>query len=236
MKKKTILVVGSEGFIGKNLILKLKKNFNCISVDIKKKRKRNYFFCDLRKGKDFKKLLSNLNKKDKIFAAINTIYPFKSSNFLQNNLKYFLNNISSHLLCNYNFNKELFEFFSKAKQKKIIINFSSIYGHKPPNFKIYEGTNLKMPIEYAISKASLNIMVKYFNQWTKYRRENINFFCISPAGVLDKQSKKFQKNYLKYYQKKMISVNLLTSKVEKILDEKIKKNNSEILITGGAKF
>ena len=53
---------------------------------------------------------------------------------------------------------------------------------------------------------------------------------------MDKQSKKFQKNYLKYYQKKMISVNLLSSKVEKILDEKIKNNNSEILITGGAKF
>ena len=68
------------------------------------------------------------------------------------------------------------------------------------------------------------------------KKKKINFFCISPAGVLDKQSKKFQKNYLKYYQKKMISVNLLSIKVEKILDEKIKNNNSEILITGGAKF
>lgn len=66
MKKKTILVVGSEGFIGKNLILKLKKNFNCISVDVKKKREKNYFFCDIRKGKDFKKLLSYLNKKNNI--------------------------------------------------------------------------------------------------------------------------------------------------------------------------
>ena len=85
---KKIVITGANGFIGKNLILKLKKKFNCISVDVKKKRKKNYFFCDIKKRKDFKKLLSNLNKKDKIFAAINTIYPFKSSNFLQDNLKY----------------------------------------------------------------------------------------------------------------------------------------------------
>ena len=79
-------------------------------------------------------------------------------------------------------------------------------------------------------------MVRYFNQWSKYKKKNIDFFCISPAGVLDKQSKKFQKNYLKYYQKKMISVSLLANKVKKILDGKIIKNKSEILIKGGAKF
>lgn len=50
-----------------------------------------------------------------------------------------------------------------------------------------------MPIEYAISKAGLNIMVRYFNQWSKYKKKNIDFFCISPAGVLDKQSKKLFK-------------------------------------------
>ena len=41
---------------------------------------------------------------------------------------------------------------------------------------------------------------------------------------------------LKYYQKKMISVSLLANKVKKILDGKIIKNKSEILIKGGAKF
>ena len=127
MKKKTILIVGSEGLIGQSLHKSLVERYNCIRIDIKDKKEKNYYKCDLKKPINFRKILKKINKQDKIFAAINTMYPLKHSNFLQESNKKFLNFINSHLISYYNFNKEIYELFSNSKNKKILINLSSIY-------------------------------------------------------------------------------------------------------------
>lgn len=225
--KKNILIVGSEGLVGKALTYKLQEKYNCICIDIKKRRSKNYFFCDLLKKNQFKKILKLINKKNKIFAAINLLYPVKQKNFLQNDNQKFLKFINGHLLAYYNFNKQIYDLFSRTKQKLIVINFSSIYGAKIPNFKIYKGTNIKMPIEYSIAKSSLNIMSKYFDKWSSYKSKKIDYICISPAGIESNQSNKFKKNYFKNYGAEMINPTTLSKIVIKIFlnSEKFKGKN-----------
>ena len=233
---KTILIVGSEGLIGQALKRKLEQRYNVICIDIKKKERINYYFCDLKKIKNFKKILKKIAKKNELFAAINTMYPIKHSNFLQNSNKKFLNFINSHLISYYNFNSEFFKLFSKIKKKKILINFSSVYGEKIPNFNIYKGTKIKMPIEYSIVKSSLIIMSKYFDKWSKFKNKKIEFYSVNPAGVESDQTKKFKSNYKKIYKAKMISTSYICICIKKILTGSYKKNKRNIFITGGAKI
>lgn len=236
MIRKNILIVGSEGLIGKYLISNLQKKYNCIGIDIKKKKNiKNYFCCNLNDRKKFKKLLLKIHKRNKIFAAINLIYPLKSSTFLQENISKFTKFINNHIIAYYNFNKCLYDLLKKEKKRKIIINFSSVYGTKIPNFNIYKGTNIKMPIEYSISKSALIIMTKYFREWSKYKNKRIEFFSISPAGIESDQSVKFKKNYLKFYKKKMIPLKLIYISINKLLSN-YKKKSKDLVITGGAKI
>ena len=60
---KTILIVGSEGLIGQALKRKLEQRYNVICIDIKKKERINYYFCDLKKIKNFKRILKKIAKK-----------------------------------------------------------------------------------------------------------------------------------------------------------------------------
>ncbi len=235
-KNKTILIVGSEGLIGQALNRKLEKRYNLICIDIKKKKKANYYFCDLKKNKNFKQILKKIAKKNEIFAAINTMYPIKHSNFLQNDNKRFLNFVNNHLISYYNFNNEIFKLFSNSKKKKNLINFSSIYGEKIPNFNIYRGTKIKMPIEYSIVKSGLIIMSKYFDKWSKFKNKKINFYCVNPAGVESDQTKRFKLNYKKIYKAKMISTSSIYICIKKILEGSYKTSQKNIFITGGAKI
>ena len=191
MKKQFILIAGSKGLIGKSISKELEKNYNIIRVDKKINHIDDFSYkCDFSNEKSVKLLLVKLKKKNiNLFAAINALYPKKSLNFLQNNNKKFILYIKQHLIAYYNFNKVLYDYFSKNNQKKIIINFSSLYGSKIPNFKIYHGTKIKMPIEYSISKSSLIIMNKYFAEWSRYKKKKILFF-FNKSSRYRKQSTK----------------------------------------------
>ncbi len=237
MKKKFILIVGSEGLLGKELVKKLKSKYEIIKIDVKKKVKSKlYFNCDLRDEKKFISILKNLKrKKFDIKIALNLMYPKKQSNFLQENNLKFERYVNDHLISYYNFNKNLYNFFSHSKKRKVVINFSSIYGTKIPNFKIYKGTNIKMPIEYSIVKSSLIMMSNYFAKWSNFKKKNIIFFTISPAGILSNQSLKFKRNYEKIYKAKMITLNSFSKKIIKILENLKDLNGRNIILRGGAK-
>ena len=121
MVRKNILIVGSEGLVGKYLISNLQKKYNCISIDIKKRNNiKNYFCCDLNDGRKFKKLLSKIYKRNKIFAAINLIYPLKSSTFLQENISKFTKFVNNHIIATI---ISINVFMTYLKNKEIIINF-----------------------------------------------------------------------------------------------------------------
>jgi NAD(P)-dependent dehydrogenase (short-subunit alcohol dehydrogenase family) len=86
-----------------------------------------------------------------------------------------------------------------AEQMKLqgggsIINFASIYGVVAPDFSIYEGTPLTMPVAYSAIKGGVIAFSKYMA--TYYAKHNIRVNCISPGGIFDKQPESFVEKYI----------------------------------------
>ena len=235
MNKRYIIIAGSDGLIGKSITKILKKNYKIIKIDKNIKSSKDAYKCNLSKPSEVKKVIKKLSKRKDIFAAINTIYPYKSaSHFLNKDIKEFRKYINSHIISYYNFNLFLYNYFSKLDYDTKIINISSIYGTKVPNFKIYKNTNIKSPIEYSLSKASLTMMTKYFASWSKFNNKKVFFNTISPAGIKNKQEKQFITNYEKIYKSKMLKTYSLKHILLEILKKKM--NGRNYFITGGAKI
>ena len=242
LNKKKVLIAGGNGLIGKEIIRQGKKKFDFIIADNKKLKKKNYIKLDIGNIKKLKKLEKFFNKKKiKLYAVINVTHPTKLINkhFLNNNFNTFEQYLKKHLKAYYIFTHFFFSYFKKKKIKGAkIINFSSIYGSYIPNFKIYNGTNIKSPIEYSICKSGINIMTKYFAAYAKFCKIKIYLNCISPAGIYDKDkiSNKFKKNYKKTYKTDMLSKSKLVFRVLKLLNKKNKSTGKNIIVTSGEAF
>ena len=86
-----------------------------------------------------------------------------------------------------------------AEQMKIqgggsIINFASIYGIVAPDFSIYEGSTMTMPVAYSAIKGGVIAFSKYMAAY--YAKNNIRVNCVSPGGVFDKQPASFVEKYV----------------------------------------
>lgn len=85
-----------------------------------------------------------------------------------------------------------------AEQMKLhgggsIINVASIYGIVAPDFSIYEGTPMTMPVAYSAIKGGVIAFSKYMASY--YARHRIRVNCVSPGGILDQQPDRFVENY-----------------------------------------
>lgn len=76
-----------------------------------------------------------------------------------------------------------------------IINMASIYGVVAPDFSIYEGTDMTMPVAYSAIKSGIIGLTRYLA--TYYAKFNIRANAISPGGIEDKQPEKFVNQYSK---------------------------------------
>jgi len=75
-----------------------------------------------------------------------------------------------------------------------IVNVSSIYGLVGPDFRMYEGTEIKQsPANYSFSKGGMVAMTKYLA--TYFAAKNVRVNCICLGGVYSGQSDTFVKRY-----------------------------------------
>ncbi len=74
-----------------------------------------------------------------------------------------------------------------------IVNIASIYGVVAPKFEIYDKTTMTMPVEYAVIKAGLIHLTKYFAK--SFKSKNIRVNALSPGGILDSQPASFVNAY-----------------------------------------
>jgi NAD(P)-dependent dehydrogenase (short-subunit alcohol dehydrogenase family) len=109
----------------------------------------------------------------------------------------------------------------KQQGKGKMILFSSIYGHKVPDFSIYQDTEIEeTPIEYAIWKAGTEHATRFLAQKLKPYYIQVN--CIAPGGVHDKQSLAFQQLY-----KESGGVSMITTKnILPVIDMLLHKDNA----------
>jgi nucleoside-diphosphate-sugar epimerase len=113
-----------------------------------------------------------------------------------------------------------------------MILFSSIYGHKAPDFSIYPGTDIpETPLEYAMSKAGVEQATRFLAQ--KLKPYNIQVNCIAPGGVFNNHSDQFHLNYVRAGQSPMIEPNNLLPVVDMFLHPDNAVNGQVITVSGG---
>jgi NAD(P)-dependent dehydrogenase (short-subunit alcohol dehydrogenase family) len=113
-----------------------------------------------------------------------------------------------------------------------MILFSSIYGHKTPDFSIYAGTEIQPPtIDYTIWKAGTEQAVRYLAK--RLRPWGIQVNAIAPGGVLDKHSDEFQDAYRDTGGAPMIEPKNLLPVVDMLLHPDNAVNGQVITVDGG---
>ncbi|MCZ4336796.1 oxidoreductase [Shewanella colwelliana] len=135
-------------------------------------------------------------KQNELSGAVNCTYPRNAqygTAFLDVSLDSFNENISLHLGSSFLFMQQCAALFTRQKTPMSVVNVSSIYGVVAPQFALYEGTSMTMPIEYAAIKSALLHLNKYVAAFVKDSRFRVN--SISPGGIFDHQPNPFLEAY-----------------------------------------
>lgn len=82
----------------------------------------------------------------------------------------------------------------KKQKSGSLINMSSIYGSQAPDFSVYEGTEMTMPVAYSAIKGGINTLTKYLAAY--YGPYNVRVNAVSPGGVFDNQPATFVQRYV----------------------------------------
>ena len=214
LKNKIIVVTGGTGLLGsvfskacigygaKVVIIDInEEKTNVLIEQIKKETDNcNILFqrCDITNTNDIHNMIdTTLNKYGKIDALVNNAYPRNKNygrKFEDVSYKDFCENINMHLGGYFLVTKEISKVMIRQNYGNII-NMASIYGFSAPRFEVYEGTDMTMPVEYAVIKGGIINLTKYLASYLgKY---NIRVNAISPGGVFNNQPESFVKEYSK---------------------------------------
>lgn len=240
---KNIILTGSEGFLGQEFEKSLSGNNKVFSIDIKNKKKNNYFKCDITKESQVSVIVKKILKKNNIDVLINNAAYNPSSKGIAysfSNYKFdtWKKNLEVDLLGSFLMSKYICKHFEK-KNKGLIINISSIYGLVGPDQSIYQKKFKKYygfkPIEYSVAKSGIIGFTKSLAAY--YSNTNIRSICLVLGGVEKKDmSLFFKKNYKKKTilnkMAKRTDYNALLNFV--ISDNSSYINGSSIIIDGGA--
>lgn len=210
LKNKVCLITGGAGFLGSRfsrllagygatvIILDI-KNGEHLADEIKRTEKNKKVIfqeCNIADGASVRSAVKNiLNKFKRIDVLINNAYP-RNKNYGRafEKVEYsdFCENLNLHLGGYFLITREVSRVMQKQKSGNII-NLASIYGFTAPDFKIYDGTDMTMPVEYAAIKGAIINLTKY---WAVYLgKYNIRVNSLSPGGILNNQPKSFIKKY-----------------------------------------
>ena len=168
--EKRLLVLGSEGFIGKKFI-EFQKSLdfphkNLFMVDIREIKKQNYFKCNA----------SNYENLNKIIQKIvpDEIYNFSGS---------FSNVFEIDYMNNVMVSKNIFDSLIQNKQTdcKVLINGSAAeYGFiKESSSPVKEDSSLNPVSFYGLSKVYQTFLAK-----TYFLRDNVNVFVTRPFNII----------------------------------------------------
>ena len=214
-KKKKILITGSNGFIGSNLINQLKKKYDVYGIGRKDKNEKKYFKLDIKN----KKKIENFFKKNNFDMLIHCAWYTKYEDYRSSKKNYDYLRYSKNILDNYIKNGGnnfigigTCEEYKKIKYKKNIF---------------FEESNIEPINLYAESKNE-------FHKYLKAKKINykwLRIFYLFGNGEsakrlfpsILKNSKKNDKLILNYpyFKTDFIYVKILTKMIEKLIDKKI---------------
>jgi NAD(P)-dependent dehydrogenase (short-subunit alcohol dehydrogenase family) len=195
--KKNILIIGINGYLGSFLYKKFNSKNNVYGIDVEFKQKINNFYkLDISKKKEVNLFFKEIkNKKINFDSIINCSTISYYTKYLNRSELEIDETFNANLKGAINIILEYSKIHNKKKTCRIV-NLSSIYGNKIPNFKIYSKGKFNSEI-YGASKAGVNYITKYYG--ALFAKKNILINAISPGGIINnkKQSKSFINKYCK---------------------------------------
>jgi NAD(P)-dependent dehydrogenase (short-subunit alcohol dehydrogenase family) len=196
-----ILVTGANGLIGKQFAGCLANlGATVVRTDMSAEQstegRQGYVDCDIRDKNSVDKTLATVVKKHgRLDALVNCAYPRNDkfgAGFFDVTYDDFCENLSWQLGGTFLVSQQAARVMKKQGSGSIV-NFGSIYGIVAPDFSIYEGTHMGLPVEYAAIKSGVIHLTKYMARYLKGTGVRVN--CISPGGVLDGQPQSFLERY-----------------------------------------
>jgi NAD(P)-dependent dehydrogenase (short-subunit alcohol dehydrogenase family) len=187
LNEKVIIVTGGSGLIGSEIVKDIKLEGG-IAI--------NFDYID---GYD----ITNVDSiqqfiKDKNITAVdgvvNNAYPRTKhwGNDIENEIEgVFDENVKLQLGGLHTFTKQFLPYLKQSKGS--VVNIASIYGMVGNDFSMYESTSISSPAGYCAIKGATINLTRYMASY--YGKQNINFNCVSPGGILDNQDKMFIQNY-----------------------------------------
>lgn len=248
LKDKVVVITGGAGLIGKEFVKAVVENDGIaiiadINEDVGKKTKEDlskelntanidFIKLDITSRDSLDRCVEYLDKKyHRIDALVNNAYP-RNKNYGRDFFDVELNDFNENISLNlggYFLTSQMFALYFKKQKFGNIINISSIYGVVTPRFEIYEGTNMSMPVEYAVIKSALLHMTKYMAKY--FKGMNIRVNAISPGGVLNSQPREFIDRYNSYASSKgMIDPQDLSGTLVYMLSDMSKYVNGQNIV------
>lgn len=206
-RDKVAVVTGGSGLIGKEIVKALHEfGADVYIADITQDNVKDFieengisYVCmDISSEESVRKGLTNIIRdKGRIDVLVNSAYPRTQdwgTEFEKVSFGSWKQNVDNHLggyfLCCQMTAEQM-----KGQGSGTIINLASTYGVVAPDFSIYEGTEMTMPVAYSVIKAGIITLTKYIA--TYYGKYNIRANAISPGGIFDNQHPSFVENYSK---------------------------------------
>jgi NAD(P)-dependent dehydrogenase (short-subunit alcohol dehydrogenase family) len=203
-KDRTAIVTGGCGLIGKEIVQGLSQfgahvyvaDQNELEAKILLLPNIQYINFDITSEKSVREVLKRVFlESGKIDILVNCAYPrtkdwgakFENVNFDSWKL-----NVDNHLGGYFLMCKET-AMIMKEHGGGSIINLASIYGIVAPDFMIYDGTKMTMPVAYASIKAGIIALTKYIAVY--FGADSIRANVISPGGIYDNQALSFVEKY-----------------------------------------
>ncbi len=214
------VVTGGAGLIGSSFCEAiLEAGGKCLIADIDKSKSEalvkklvqkyseknvGYFSLDITSKKSITEMIEFAEGyfHQNITALVNNAYP-KTSDFGKDFFDVEYDTLCKNMnmqLGGYFLTSQVLSKYFQGKKQGNIVNIASIYGVINPRFEIYEGTNIKATVEYAMIKSSLVFLTSYMAK--RLKGMNIRVNSISPGGIYDGHKEVFTLNYKKHCNEK----------------------------------
>ena len=200
LKGKILIITGGNGLLGKAIVKSLRDaGAIVISTDINTlTNDNNNLHIDI-SSEDSVKLAVQyiISIYGRIDGWVNNAYPRTKdwgNKFEDVSINSWSENIDMHLNGYFICCKLVLAQFKKQGYGSLI-NMSSIYGILGPDFNVYEGTEMTMPVAYSAIKGGINSLTRYLASYFGPFQIRVN--SISPGGIFDNQPDKFIQNYIK---------------------------------------
>ena len=203
-ENKTAIVTGGCGLIGREIALGLSQygakvyvaDINETEAEKNSGQNIRYLHLDITSEDSVRKALETvLADGGNIDILVNSAYPRTSdwgAKFENVRFDSWTLNVDQHLGGYFLMCREA-ALIMKQHGGGSIINLASIYGVVAPDFSIYNGTEMTMPVAYASIKAGIIALTKYIA--TYFGSDRIRANAISPGGIYDNQAPSFVERY-----------------------------------------